>query len=140
MPQDNKPEAPLEQKKTLPPGNGDGEEEDKKEVDPLASVGDVFSFIPNTKTKIYIIVGLFCAVVSGCVFPGMAWLFSDAFTDLSAGLETGSKDPIREMAFQFMGLGYVFATFSHLSDRLSRVICIRLCVSIRLFDWIWCVL
>lgn len=101
-----KPEAPLEEKASAQPGTtGEGEEEEKKVPDPLASVSDVFSFIPNTKTKIYIVVGLCSAVVSGCVFPAMAWLFSDSFTDLSISLETGSRDQIREMAFQFMGLG-----------------------------------
>ena len=80
-------------------------EEDKKAEDPLASIGDVFSFIPNNKTKVYLAAGMLCAVISGCVLPAMAWLFSDSFTDLSATLQTDSKKELRAIAYQFMVLG-----------------------------------
>ena len=49
----------------------------------LATAKEVISFMPDLKTKVYFGVGVFCAAVSGCVFPAMAFLFSKSFEDLS---------------------------------------------------------
>jgi hypothetical protein len=55
----------------------------KKPDDPLATWSEVFSFMPNTKTKVYFGTGILVACFSGCIFPAMAFLFSSSFEDLS---------------------------------------------------------
>jgi hypothetical protein len=83
--------------------------------DPLATAREVFSFVPNMRTKLYIVFGLFFASCSGVIFPAMAWIFSGSFSDLSASTDgSGSyMDGIRNLAFRFMVLGvaaFVFMT------------------------------
>ena len=87
--------------------NKEKKEDKTADSDLLASASDVFSFTLNFKTKLYVVGGIFFAVISGCVFPVMAWLLSDSFTDLLETIETNSRDKIRDMAFHFIGLGYV---------------------------------
>lgn len=74
-------EKPLQ----VPGGDATAKPDDDtpKPADPLATVGEVFSFMPNVRTKIYFGVGVFFASLSGCVFPAMAFLFSTSFEDLS---------------------------------------------------------
>lgn len=75
---------------------------------PLATVQEVFFFIPNRRTKIYIGVGLFFACCSGVIFPALAWLFSGSFSDLSASVDSEEYlRIIRNLAFSFMILGVV---------------------------------
>jgi hypothetical protein len=70
-----------------PPKSGDNDkkkEGDKdKAPDPLATVREVFSFAQTTKVKVCIVVGMFCAGVTGCSFPAIAWIFADSFERLS---------------------------------------------------------
>ena len=74
--------------------------------DPLASVGDVFSFAHTFRIRLYIFTGLCCAVISGCVFPAMAWFFSQSFVDLSADAGTDAfMKEIRRLAYSFLILG-----------------------------------
>ena len=73
-------EKPLQ----VPEEDGAAKTDDSpKPPDPLATVGEVFSFMPNVRTKIYFGMGVFFASLSGCVFPAMAFLFSSSFEDLS---------------------------------------------------------
>ena len=61
------PEGPKDDKKKV---SKDEPEEEEKAADPLATVGDVFSFARTSRVKWHIAFGLFFAVISGCVFPG----------------------------------------------------------------------
>ena len=76
--------------------------------DPLATTMEVFSFMPNRRTKVYFAFGVVCAAISGCIFPALAFLFSNSFSDLS-GPVTDDGDSylatIRELAYSFMVLG-----------------------------------
>jgi ATP-binding cassette subfamily B (MDR/TAP) protein 1 len=75
---------------------------------PQATLEEVFSFVPNTKTKILMIFGLFFAACSGVIFPAMAWIFSGSFSDLSASTDSDAyMRAIRELAFSFIALGVV---------------------------------
>jgi hypothetical protein len=69
--------------------NDDGKDTEKKAPDPLATVSEVFSFAQTTKVKVCIALGFFCAAVSGCVFPALAWVFADSFEKLS-GVTVGT--------------------------------------------------
>ena len=46
------------------------ENEDEKKPEPLATVGEVFSFAQGSRVKLYIALGLFCAVINGLTYPG----------------------------------------------------------------------
>ncbi|KAL3910822.1 MAG: hypothetical protein SGILL_007538, partial [Bacillariaceae sp.] len=90
---------------------------DENEDDPLSTLGDVYSFVPNAKTWWLIAAGFFCACCSGTVFPAMAWIFSGSFSDLSAS--TGSEEymkGIRTLAYNFMVLGVVAFVFMTLQS------------------------
>jgi hypothetical protein len=117
----------VETRKTLGTTTRDKEEKPPpptNDDDPLASVKDVFSFAQTTRVKTYVALGMMSAVVSGCVFPAMAWVFSASFTSLTASIEGDDfLRSVRKIAFTLMGLGYV-----HL-DAL-------LCGSTFLFFWI----
>jgi ABC transporter transmembrane region len=86
-------------------------EESEKAADPLATIQEVYSFVPNTRTKVLIAVGFFFACCSGVVFPAMAWIFSGSFSDLSASTDEEYMRGIRNLAFSFMVLGLVAFVF-----------------------------
>jgi hypothetical protein len=69
---------------------------DEKAGDPLATTGEILSFVPNIRVKIMIVLGLICACVSGTVFPALAFFFSTSFEDLSGDI--GKKESIFAMA------------------------------------------
>lgn len=46
----------------------------EKPPDPLATVSEVFSFAQTSKVKVCLGVGIFCAAVTGCSFPALAWV------------------------------------------------------------------
>lgn len=96
-----------------------------KEEKQLATVRETFSFGSGPKKNICIVLGFFCAIVSGCVFPALAFFFATAFQTLGASV---TKDDfaaqIRQLAFTFMALGafaFVFmsgqALFLEVSSR-----------------------
>ena len=84
----------------------DGKEEE--EVGPLSKASDVFSKFGRTKkVKMLRFFGVAFAVISGCIYPVMAYYFARSFEDLGGDL-SGSGDymaKIRELAFIFMILG-----------------------------------
>lgn len=52
-------------------GNGEAQEDEEKTADdPLASVGDLFSFAQTRRVKLCLVGGFSFAIVTGCVFPG----------------------------------------------------------------------
>ena len=61
-------ESPVKAADHIIPSAGDAEK--KPESDPLATVGEIFSFAQTTKVKLCIASGFMCACVSGAVFPG----------------------------------------------------------------------
>ncbi len=82
---------------------------ESKPADPLATVGEVFSFMPNIKTKVYFCVGIFFASLSGCVLPAMAFLFSSSFEDLS-----GSTSKLKSKMAKNETYGYYSKLLSEL--------------------------
>lgn len=87
---------------------------DKRDVEEnhLASVKEVFSFGAGPKKRICLILGFACAVISGAVFPAMAFFFSQSFKDLGASTSgDGFLKNIRDLAFSLMILGAVAFVF-----------------------------
>jgi hypothetical protein len=78
-------EAPPPEEALPESGDNDKKKEGDKDKapDPLATVREVFSFAQTTKVNVCIVVGMFCAGVTGCSFPAMAWIFADSFERLS---------------------------------------------------------
>lgn len=82
------------------------DKEDKKEkADPAVSFGFMLSFYPTLKSKILFAIGLAAAVVNGCSYPFLAYMFSQTMSDL--GGVTVNMGKIREIAYIFIGIGVV---------------------------------
>jgi len=106
-------EAPEEAAKpeASPVAPPDTKEKEKKQ---LATVREVFSFGSGPKKNVCLVIGFSCAIVSGLVFPAMAFFFALSFQTLGASVTSeGFASQIRELAFTFMALGafaFVFMT------------------------------
>ena len=85
---------------------------DADDEKPLASVRQVFSFGSGRKKRICLVLGIFCAIISGCVFPAMAFFFAQSFQRL--GASTSTEDflaRVSQLAFVFMILGAIAFVF-----------------------------
>lgn len=88
-----------------PPAKDD---KSKEEVGPLAKPLEVFSkFGRTSKVKGLRFTGITFAILSGTVYPLMAYFFARSFEDLGAQLDGNYMAKIRELAFIFMALGLV---------------------------------
>lgn len=79
----------------------------KKSDIPPAKMSQVLSFLPTTQDKTLLCLGLLFGFLNGLVYPILAYVFSNSFSDLgnaSQGLEN-----VRSIAFTFLGVGaYAF--------------------------------
>jgi len=89
------------------------DEEEKKEVGPLSSASDVFTaFGRSGKVVALRWCGFACAVVSGSVYPIMAFYFSKSFEKLGASSDgDGFLSGITDMLIVFLILGAVGFVF-----------------------------
>ena len=72
----------------------------------MADVSDVLGFVWNTGvgSRVLFVLGSFCGVCNGLVYPILAWLFSTSFSDISAAGSDG-LGRIRKLAYTFMIVG-----------------------------------
>eukprot|EP00934_Nitzschia_sp_Nitz4_P006403 Nitzschia sp. Nitz4//scaffold167_size49223//37382//47662//NITZ4_007041-RA/size49223-snap-gene-0.38-mRNA-1//1//CDS//3329538293//6393//frame0 len=80
--------------------------------EPLATVGEVFSFAKTWKTRIYLAMGCFFAFVAGSIMPMSLWYFSRVMGNLSAVSEEG-LGPVIDIVYAMMvlgGIGFVSET------------------------------
>ena len=68
---------------------GDVKKEEEVSSSPMASIGEVFSFVEDTKTKVYLGFGFFFATIAGLALPSSLFLFADVLGDVSAVAEEG---------------------------------------------------
>jgi len=89
------------------------DEEEKKEVGPLSSASDVFTaFGRSGKVVALRWCGFACAMVSGSVYPIMAFYFSKSFEKLGASSDgDGFLSGITDMLIVFLILGAVGFVF-----------------------------
>ncbi len=82
--------------------------DDKKKYDiPPATAAQVFSFLRTPQDKILLFVGVIAAILNGLVFPALAYIFSNSFSDL--GQANQGMESVRQLAFTFVGVGaYAF--------------------------------
>eukprot|EP00571_Detonula_confervacea_P016438 CAMPEP_0172302832 /NCGR_PEP_ID=MMETSP1058-20130122/4475_1 /TAXON_ID=83371 /ORGANISM="Detonula confervacea, Strain CCMP 353" /LENGTH=1448 /DNA_ID=CAMNT_0013013465 /DNA_START=173 /DNA_END=4519 /DNA_ORIENTATION=- len=80
----------------------------KKDDIPPATTAELLSFLPTTQDKTLLVLGVVFGILNGLVYPALAYVFSNSFSDLgkaSEGLEN-----VRSIAFTFVGVGcYAFA-------------------------------
>jgi ATP-binding cassette subfamily B (MDR/TAP) protein 1 len=86
--------------------NSSSNNEEEKDKVALATIGEVFSFAETTKTKVYIGLGLFFAMISGCTLPASIFFFSEIMGEIGAVAEQG-LDPIIDLVYTMMVLGVV---------------------------------
>jgi len=79
----------------------------KKSDIPPATVSQVFSFLRTPRDKTLLFVGVIAGILNGLVFPALAYLFSNSFSDL--GQANQGLESVRSLAFTFVGVGcYAF--------------------------------
>jgi hypothetical protein len=105
-------------------------EEDAQEVvdAPLATISEVFSFAETFKTKLYLVVGLFWAMVAGLALPASIMMFSRVMGDISAIAEEG-LDPVVKIVYTMMVLGVV----SFVSETLESMSCLVVTNAVMVF-------
>jgi len=76
-----------------------------EEIDaPLATFGEVFSFAETFKTRLYLVMGIFWAVIAGLMMPATIYYFSGALRDISAITQEG-LDPVLDIVYALMIIG-----------------------------------
>lgn len=79
--------------------------EEKKPAE-LATVGQLFSFAKDAKTRLQIRTAIAFSLVSGSCFPATAFYFATAFEGLSGDPnDSGFGDTVREISLTFVVLG-----------------------------------
>lgn len=80
--------------------------EETKAAKPQASFSETLQFAWDAGPKITWLFALGCVggVLNGLVYPGLAYLFSSSFADISAASNDGLKQ-VRELAYTFMIMG-----------------------------------
>jgi len=74
----------------------------------MASFSELFSFFETRTNKLLFALGCFAGVLNGLVYPILAYLFSNSFSDLGGAADGMAS--IRNVAFQFLVVGaYAFA-------------------------------
>jgi len=87
-------------------GPDPSKDKNKDEAAPMAPFSAVFSsFGRTTRVKLFRFLGFLCSVVSGCVYPLMAFYFAKSFEDLGAQLGPDYMKGVRDLAFVFLYLG-----------------------------------
>jgi len=83
--------------------DGDGK---VKKAKKQASFSETMSFVfqAGTQTTIILFVGILGAIGNGIVYPILAYLFSNSFSDISAAANEGLAQ-VRELAYTFMVVG-----------------------------------
>ena len=76
----------------------------KKNTDiPPASIKQVLSFLPSTADRALLAAGVVAAVGNGLVYPALAYVFSNSFSDLGQASE--SLTQVTEIAMTFLAVG-----------------------------------
>ena len=71
---------------------------------PPATLSQVLSFLPTSQDKFLLFLGFFAGILNGLVYPILAYVFSNSFSDLGAASE--GLGNVREIAFTFLGVGF----------------------------------
>jgi ATP-binding cassette subfamily B (MDR/TAP) protein 1 len=90
--------------KNAPPGKDKKNKKKKASDVPPATISQVLSFLPTTEDRTMLALGILFAIGNGLVFPGLAFLFANSFSDLSQASD--GLDDTRVLVLQFVGIGF----------------------------------
>lgn len=103
------PPVPFEQKEQ-------GEDDDIKDQ-PMATLGEVFSFGRNKRVRACLVFGIFFSAVAGAVYPGAAFATANMFQTLAA--PTGNEDYLNQVTIG----AYIFMVLGCVSIEKSSIVC-----------------
>jgi hypothetical protein len=110
------------------PGTPADDTKDEDKVDaPLATMSEVFSFAETFKTKLYLAMGIFWAVVAGLALPASLLYFSKIMGDISAIAAEG-LDPVVDIVYSMMILGVISLISETLQSKLYDGLCRDDCI------------
>jgi len=88
------------------------DEQGKEELGPLASTSEVFSYFGRTRKVVVLrVFGILFALISGSVYPIMAFYFAKSFENLGASVDGDFLSSITEVVMVFLVLGAVGFVF-----------------------------
>ena len=99
-------EIALQRKDEAEDDDEDDEKSSKPIETPLATISEVFSFAESFKTKLYIVLGLFFAMVAGLALPASIFYFARIMGKISAIAQEG-LDPVLNVVYAMMITGVV---------------------------------
>ncbi|KAL7540881.1 hypothetical protein ACHAXR_010450 [Thalassiosira sp. AJA248-18] len=82
----------------------------KKPDTPPATLAQVLSFLPTSRDKLLLALGFLFGILNGLVYPALAYVFSNSFSDLGTASSSASGlANVRGIAFTFLFVGgYAF--------------------------------
>jgi ATP-binding cassette subfamily B (MDR/TAP) protein 1 len=108
-------------------------EKGKKKPLPRATIAETLSFVfgSGTSTIVIWIVGTVGAIGNGAVYPILAYLFSNAFSDISGAASEGLAQ-VRTLAFTFMIVGVYGLIMATIQTSCFEVVAFRASQNLRL--------
>ncbi|GAX28023.1 hypothetical protein FisN_16Lu274 [Fistulifera solaris] len=105
----------------------------RKSAAPQASVGETLGFLFECgfSTQLLFVVGFIAGIANGLVYPALAYLFSNSFSDISAASNDGLAQ-VRELAYTFLVVGAYALIASLIQGWCFEVCAYRGCMNLRL--------
>ena len=113
------------------------EKKDKKKMKekpkPMATVGEVFSFMwaLGPANRLIFFIGCLAGVGNGIVYPILAYLFSNSFSDITGAGENGLEN-VRDLAFTFLIVGVYALVMAFLQTGCLEIVATRATRSFRM--------
>lgn len=111
---------------------GDNENKKKKIKPKMATSGEVLSFVweLGPGNRLLFVIGCVAGVLNGAVYPIIAYLFSNAFSDIAGSADNG-LDLVREIAFTFLIVGVYALVVALLQGGCLELVALRASRSFR---------
>ncbi len=105
----------------------------RKSAAPQASVGETLGFLFECgfSTQLLFVVGFIAGIANGMVYPALAYLFSNSFSDISAASNDGLAQ-VRELAYTFLVVGAYALVASLIQGWCFEICAYRGCMNLRL--------
>lgn len=105
----------------------------RKVAVPQASVGETLRFVLecDTSTRLIFALGCVAGVANGVVYPALAYLFSNSFSDISAASNDGLAQ-VRKLAYTFLVVGSYALVVSAIQGWAFETCAYQGCMNFRL--------
>jgi len=98
----------IKEKQMAKKGKSSTKKQKKKSDIPPATTSQLLSFLPTTQDRLLLFFGVVFGILNGLVYPALAYVFSNSFSDLGKAAE--GLGQVRRIAFTFLAVGaYAFA-------------------------------